>query len=414
MGLAGRDLHSSGRDCEDKIMIRRQDGFTIVELIITMAVFLLVIAMASQMFSGLLNQFKQQSKIAETNIEGVIGLQLLRADLEHAGYGLPYDIPGVSYLEADNSVATVTAHNEAAYNDAPTAVPRAFVLGDSAGQNLGGLVTGNSDVLIIKATNMGTSNAAHKWGYASNTGSLPNTIQPWKDTSGNAIADENFEDGDRVIVLAPTSTTMQRVLLTSGAAFSTIATVPSTTPAQAFSVPAGFQPVADSFETYLVYGIKTSGTPPVDPRMPFNRADYYIFQPTTGMPLRCAANTGILYKGTIINKATGNGAGGINELPILDCVLDMQVVLGTDNNGILGFSTAGFVGNAEQLRKQLKEIRVYILAHEGQKDTSYTSPATITASDPDVGDVITYIPTGDLRNYRWKIYTLLVKPYNLR
>jgi prepilin-type N-terminal cleavage/methylation domain-containing protein len=225
-------------------MIRRQDGFTIVELIITMAVFVVVIAMASQMFAGLLNQFKQQSKIAETNIEGVIGLQLLRADLEQAGYGLPYDIPGVSYLEADNGVATVTAHNEAAYNDAPTAVPRAFVLGDGAGVNLGGLASA-SDVLVIKATNLGTNDAAHKWGYASNTGALPNTIQTWRDTDGNAIDDENLQNGDRVIVLSPTSTTTQRVLLTSAGAFFTTVTVPSASAGQAFS----FQPLSSLLQT---------------------------------------------------------------------------------------------------------------------------------------------------------------------
>ena len=393
-------------------MIRRQDGFTLVELIITMAVFVVVIAMASQMFAGLLNQFKQQSKIAETNIEGVIGLQLLRADLEQAGYGLPYDIPGVSYLEADNSVATVTAHNEAAYNDAPTTVPRAFVLGDGAGVNLGGLASA-SDVLVIKATNLGTNDAAHKWGYASNTGALPNTIQTWKDTGGNAIDDENFRDDDRVIVLAPTSTTTQRVLLTSGGAFFTKVDVPSTTtatPPQAFSVPAGFQPVEDSFDTYLVYGVDSD----TNLRFPFNRADYYVRRPTTAnaMPSRCATNTGILYKGTI-NQSNG----GVNELPILDCVLDLQTVLVLDTNadGIPdSFQTTAFGGNAENIRQQLKEIRVYILAHEGQRDTSYTSPATITASDPDVGNVISYTPTGDFLNFRWRTYTLVVKPYNLR
>jgi hypothetical protein len=79
------------------------------------------------------------------------------------------------------------------------------------------------------------------------------------------------------------------VLLTSGGAFSTSVNAPSAVPGQAFSVPAGFQPVADSFDTYLVYGIKTAGSPPVIPRMPFNRADYYIGLPAppSSMPSIC-------------------------------------------------------------------------------------------------------------------------------
>ena len=130
------------------------------------------------------------------------------------------------------------------------------------------------------------------------------------------------------------------------------------------------------------------------------------------MPARCATNTGILYKGTI-----NHADGGIRELPILDCVAQLQVVLVLDTNadGVPdSFQTASFAGTAEQIRTQLKEIRVYILAHEGQRDTGYTSPV-MRIIDPDSGTTpIDFTPTGDLLNFRWKIYTLVVKPYNLR
>ncbi len=73
---------------------------------------------------------------------------------------------------------------------------------------------------------------------------------------------------------------------------------------------------------------------------------------------------------------------------------------------------------AEEIRNQLKEIRVYILAHEGQKDYNYTSEAVIKAIDPDKGPadpVINYnAAAAGTRNYRWKIYTIIVTPYNLR
>jgi prepilin-type N-terminal cleavage/methylation domain-containing protein len=49
-------------NCEE-IMIKREEGFTLIELLITMVIFILVIAAGSQIFTGLLTQFKQQSKV---------------------------------------------------------------------------------------------------------------------------------------------------------------------------------------------------------------------------------------------------------------------------------------------------------------------------------------------------------------
>lgn len=73
-------------------MDKREEGFTLIELMITMVIFVLVIAGASSIFTGLLTQFKQQSKITETNIEGAVGLEILRRDLESAGYGLAWNV----------------------------------------------------------------------------------------------------------------------------------------------------------------------------------------------------------------------------------------------------------------------------------------------------------------------------------
>ncbi len=98
-----RGLYPQHYNNKEKRMIRREAGFTLIELLITMVIFILVIAAGSQIFTGLLTQFKQQSKIAETNIEGIVGLEILRQDIEHAGYGLPWVIPtGVTYSEASS------------------------------------------------------------------------------------------------------------------------------------------------------------------------------------------------------------------------------------------------------------------------------------------------------------------------
>jgi hypothetical protein len=66
---------------------------------------------------------------------------------------------------------------------------------------------------------------------------------------------------------------------------------------------------------------------------------------------------------------------------------------------------------AADIRTQLAEVSVHLLAQEGQRDDSYTTPSnTIFVGSQGVGrnfDVSGY------RNYRWKLYSIVVKPKNL-
>ena len=411
--MAGGELYAFDCSYKREMMIKKQAGFTLVELMVTMVIFVLVIAAASSMFTGILNQFKQQSKIAETNIEGIVGLQMLRTDIEQAGYGLPYDLDGVIYCEAEN--AAVTSQNDTNYNDTNSDCdvsnpPRAFVMGPNAGVN-------SSDVLVVKATNVATNGASHKWVYISNTGAN-NIMRSWTGPTGAAVTDENLAANDRVIVLRPAVGSNQQVLVRS-AGF----TAQFKSSLADFSD--NFEPLANSFETYIVYGV----TPPADPvdtalRMPFNRADYYIRRPATNMPTRCAPGTGILYKATV-----NHSDGELTELPLFDCVADMQLAFERDDNddGIIDGHGDLPTLTAEQVRERVKEVRVYILAHEGQKDPFFkyvppvytpAAPDTIKLMDPDAGELKAFnldtVIGATYVNYRWKIYTMVIKPFNLR
>lgn len=406
-------------------MIKRENGFTLVELMITIVIFLLVIAAASQVFTGLLTQFKQQSKIAETNIEGVVGLEMFRRDLESAGYGLPWEwTHAAASDEAINDGDT--AHDDTAYNDtAANAVPRALVSGNGSG-------AGGSDILVIKAVNVATNTASSKWTHLF----AGNTVTIWTPSTDNLVTN------DRVIVIRPGTT---RILALNGTEFtarydaanSRINLLDGTAAGSSNFVP------ADNTETRVVYGITSPAAPVTTAlRMPFNRADFYIRRPAApNMPSRCADNTktgftpgtltGNLYKATV-----DHAAGGLTELPLLDCVADMQVVYALDNdeNGAFQSGVGGdaysdnLVGlTAENIRNRVKEVRVYILAHEGQRDPNYTYPTNpvyvgealvgggrnFDFTNPDgvagTADAIT-----DWQNYRWKIYTLVIKPKNLR
>lgn len=388
-------------DCEHQraMMTRKQAGFTIVELMVTMVIFVFVIAAASNMFTGILNSFKQQSKIAETNIEGLVGLQMLRTDMEQAGYGLPSDLDGITYTEATSAPAS-------AYNDTNGTTffnpPRAFAASNNNGFNA-------SDVLVIKATSAATNAAAYKWGYISNTmvgTTNTNVMQVWTNATGAAVADENFANGDRVIVLKPEGGADKQVLINSGGIFYTQYN------SSLGSFDDTFEPPANSYQTYLIYGI-SSDTVPV---RPFNRADYYIS--SSSVPSHCAPNTGVLIKSVINHNSGGTRGGG---LPLLDCVADMQLVyaMDTDKDGILNSFSSTPPATADLVRTQLKEIRVYILGHEGQKDLFYAYPtASITLTDLDAGTLKTFdlstVIGPAYANYRWKVYTLVIKPFNLR
>jgi len=190
-------------------------------------------------------------------------------------------------------------------------------------------------------------------------------------------------------------------------------------------------------DTYIVYGVDSA----TDLRMPFNRADYYLkdyqMDHSVVVPKRCAPGTGILFK-AVLNQSDGIHT----ELPLLDCVLDMQVdfVLDTDGNGSINWSPPTDLNattfpsspanniaslTARQIRDQLKEVRVYVVAQEGQKDLNYDfsmGGTRISISYPEVvgsdSRTLTFPISSRVgsqyKYYRWRLYTIVVKPKNLK
>lgn len=382
-----------------KKIFNGRDGFTIIELLIVMTLFVIVLAITTATSTTILRQSTQQSKAAETQMESIVGLEMLRTDIEHAGYGLAWLYPGtlVGYQEALSS----PSNN---YNDASNSPPRAIL----GGNNLTTYVLNNSDYLVIKSTISGMNEASQKWSYIV-TGT---TTKSWET--------DNLSTSDNIIIIRPKTgdSTMRQLILNSSSNFTTAYNNISSFPVQ---------------NSDLIYGINTTGT---TPSMPFNRADYYVRRPASGMPALCSANTGILYKATV-----NHGTGGLYEMPLLDCVADMQVVFNLDMNedgapgtfsnpdgtlvsspseGKTATDVQNTLTNAELLRKRLKEVRVYILSHEGQRDPGYTYPnTTITLGDSSWSEGIkktfnlSTTIGGYWRNYRWKVHTIVVKPKNL-
>ena len=73
---------------------------------VVMAITVFVLAATSKVLVSLISTFKQQSKIAESSIESVVGLEVVRRDIQSAGFGLASGIAqGVStFRDPDWSV----------------------------------------------------------------------------------------------------------------------------------------------------------------------------------------------------------------------------------------------------------------------------------------------------------------------
>ncbi len=471
-------------------------GFSLVELMVTMVVFVFVIAAASQIFTSLLTQFKQQSKIGESDIEGAVGLEIMRYDIAEAGYGLPWNMNGVTYNETKAESGS-TPWTERDYNDGPDNNPKrgcgSTTCSDQSptcdpggcynppapfrsGNNLGisdtdgttYIAHSTADLLVIKSVNVALTNTSQKWTYIANSGAFPNRLKIWNPDPSNPSVPLNLNDdlanNEPIIVLDPGRKSNQNILQKNSAG--TFYTTLGASDADTFTwnqggptyTRSGFEPDVFTNSQYVVYGIAPNGT---TPRMPFNRADYYVKRPPTNMPSRCAPNTGILYKAVTKNTmnaaACPDGGGCLTPYPILDCVADMQVVylMDTNGDGAVDWCPAGTPGcttcngdtttqnttasptddisclTAAEIRQQVKEVRVYIVAQEGQRDANYDfsrggtrppsfSPVLIDPANPGLQTQVNMVNLKDLvgdpdyKYYRWKLYTLVVQPNSMK
>ncbi len=388
-----------------KTLCQKESGFSLIELMIYMALLGILMTMVFSSFRPVIQTSSRQWRMAETKIEMGLGLDLLRSDLEHAGFGLPWEFPvGVTPNPYWEPVAIP------AMNDGPTNVPRAVISEDASAFSVNG-----SDYLAIKALNVVRGTTSQKWGWLGR--------DVFHAVSLQSLSDDAFEDTDRVIIVRPDAGTgKSRQLVMDGTnyfAHPTIADLEPFSPPETAHDPDG--------ERYLVYGIVGD---PNDPRRPYNRTDYYINNANT--PAQCAPGTGTL------SKATLNQANDVfSILPIVDCVADFQVVYYLDTDGDGGWDTrvnaSGLNGlTAAQIRSQVKSIRCYVLTHEGGVDRTYTHPtATVNVGEVAADGVpvlaVDGTPAGRTfdvstlpgigatwANYRWKVNSLAVTPRNLQ
>ena len=411
--------------------IKTNSGFTLVEMLIAMFLFVIIMAVASQAFNQIISTASQWTKREETSIEGAIGLEMFRHDLEQMGFGLPWgwsvrnadgDLSDsqIKYYESGDTTGKLLNDSDNSGTATSGAIPRAFV-------GLAGIGAFSSDYIALKGTTVGRDQASQRWAsipfnnISTSTGYLS---QPATQTFSDPL-----QAGDTVIAVNTNFNNADkdhRLLI--GSTTSEFTRPFSSTMSDSADQP--FLPVSDQ-DTVMLYGVGGD-------RMPFNRADYFISN--TSVPSFCAENTGVLYKASV-----DHGAGGpYVMLPILDCVADMKVVVGWDSSdtitgGASIYSSlpkvaggtpdyfvggsdpglSGYFSSAKNIRERLKIVKVYILAQDGKRDANYQGPTSMVvgASPSEAGALPivsnTYTFTAEQRKYRWKLYRLVIQPKNL-
>lgn len=376
-------------------ILSSRDGFSLIEMIIVMAIFMGIIIISSEAFNKIVSVSSQQTTSSESDVQGVVGLEILRSDLEHAGYGLPWILGFVGDFAEAVSVSLAPGTNAQDFNDANSdttatgdtnKVPRAIQAGTST-------VDGR-DYLVIKSILAGMNDTVKKWSYVEGVGT-DSLIKTW---GSNDFA---TNDTERVVTL---DSRTKRLIASDTSNFFYTVSSPK-------APPAGFQPINES-DVYIVYGV--SGT--ANLKVPYNRVDYYVKRPTTAsdMPTRCAPGTGILYKGIM-----SHSDGDFVEHPLVECVADLQVVFDLDTNGDGEPDTPLddlSPYSAKQIREELKAIKIYLVTHEGGRDRNFTYSSQQLVVGEGNGrslDLAALVGSNDYKHYRWKTYKLTVIPKNI-
>jgi prepilin-type N-terminal cleavage/methylation domain-containing protein len=385
--------------------VDKQCGFSLIELLIVMTVFIVVLMITASAFNIVLSKSKSVTMSEVSNIEGVVGLEMLRHDIMQAGFGLFNDVDVNVGVPAYSEAATGIYEN--GLNESASAIPRPIIGKDSIPSGNTGKVLAGTDYLVIKAATVGSSDASQKWTYIDSSGASKTWSQGTNDLRDGVdnvvVVKQSYQNGE-----------MRRRLIFSASSFSVTYKSDGT-----YANP--FKPTTAG-EQYYYYGIDAAS-----PRAPFNRVDYMIKRIDGEYPARCSPVSGVLYK-----EVMAQNNGSMTAIPVLDCVADMQVVFGwntssSDDNAVDTFSkpdgssTSGALTtmpalDADYIRKHLKMIKVYILAQDGRFDPTYTNTNTAMvvgdASDSTLTNTVN-LTGADYLHYRWKLYRIVIRPKNL-
>ncbi len=368
-----------------------QKGMTILELMIVLVIFSVVMAGLYSSYQTMMRQGVKEFRIAQSEMETNISANIIKRDMNLAGYGL-----------ADN------------YNGLFTAV--SATVGGGISQN--STTKGYPSTLTLMGTALGIqSGAAQHWTYISDYSGGVASFATWTDVR------EDVKNNDVVILMDPSTKT----LLTQGADWKFIFNGSGNPLTTLASTPLS---LTTGNKGYLLYGIYRLGDSSAATQ-PFYAVAYSLGGTA---PSNCAPNTLNLLRAE--SSTTSAPSGGS---PVMNCVAEFRIAFGLTTAGSADSSVGlpidfwdntGAVANLyspTDLKKRLKQIRAYLLIQEGSYDSGYTyknpdtTPGYFGTQTIRVGDL--YMPGGGTGrdytlqpgqgNYHWRVLSYTATPRNL-
>lgn len=352
------------------------DGFTILEMLIAMAIFSVLMSAIFAVYSTQLKHTSREYRIAESEVEVGIAKGIIERDLSLGGYGLADD------------------YSDATLPNGPFS-PMSFKATDA-----------NPDTLTLMGTALGlNSRYAQGWSYLDTTAPTFGLFS--SAGSGHDVREELGTDV-RAVIIEPST----KKLMTEGGKWLFRVQRTNATPADRITTVNAPAPLTNKTVGNIVYGLYSSTL--LEATQPYYAVRYYLGGTS---PSNCAPNTLSLLRAE--DKTTETPAGGD---PLLACVLDMEVAFGldTNNDNSIDFwdngGTQAALYDSKTLNSRLKQVRVYLLLQVGNLDTGYTAPSPIWVGEQTLGAGTgrSVALTSSQQNYRWKVLTLNVTPRNVR
>ena len=143
-------------------------GFTLIEILVAILIVSLLLGAAYVTYITIIKGFGRETKSVETQIETAVGLELIRLDIEHAGYGIGEDQPDLP-VELDTVTNTLiirsVLNNTRLIRDTVTGDPIHWSLVECQGPGLIPIVSAGDDVTNIPSNTglvfLGAANRVH-------------------------------------------------------------------------------------------------------------------------------------------------------------------------------------------------------------------------------------------------------------
>ena len=339
-------------------------GFTLIEVLVSLVIFGLISAAIYSAYYAQVKQTTRQYKFAKASMDIQIGKNLIERDITMAGFGL--------------------AENFEGHSDVGNLAAKTRAIGAVNG------VASASDQMTIMGTALGITTRYSQGWTVVKTDPITSVSAPvaWTDDPRDAL-----QSGTYYVAMDPFGRKLSNPWVGQHSLASPATLLPQGT---------------------LLYAL--SGTTVSTSSTPYYGVKYYLDLPRD---VACAPGAMPLRR-LELRSYTVAGTGS----RIVNCALNMQVAFGLDQTDppdeVIDLWDNGGVQAAvlsrENLNKQLKQVRVYVLSQASERDDNYQSPSPIRVGEADLGTGadVTLDLVQNQEKYRWNLLTMVVTPRNMR